>query len=172
MSRDFLLAYDNLIASLGIQLSLIILLKDPLRGRLRDRFAQERALRLAKAQFKSVDEYIAAQPDGVAAVLALVRNAIRKALPRAEEVISYKMPAYKLRGEVVIYFAAWKRHYSLYPAGASLTAAFKNELASYNVDKGSIRFPLSEPVPVKLIGRLAKFRAKEAADRAIPGVTL
>jgi uncharacterized protein YdhG (YjbR/CyaY superfamily) len=125
---------------------------------------------MANIEFKSVDEYIAAQPDAVAAILELVRTAIRKALPRAEEVISYKMPAYKLHGEVVLYFAAWKRHYSLYPAGASLRAAFKDELASYKVDKGTIRFPFSQPVPVKLLRSIAKFRAKEAADRAIPGV--
>jgi uncharacterized protein YdhG (YjbR/CyaY superfamily) len=127
---------------------------------------------VAKVEFKSVDQYIAAQPGAVAAVLARVRSAIRKAMPRAEEVISYKMPAYKLHGEVVLYFAAWKRHYSLYPAGAPLVVAFKDELASYRVDKGTIRFPLAEPVPVKLIGRIAKFRAKQAAERAIPGVDL
>jgi uncharacterized protein YdhG (YjbR/CyaY superfamily) len=127
---------------------------------------------VAKIEFKSVDQYIAAQPGAVAAVLARVRSAIRKAMPRAEEVISYKMPAYKLHGEVVLYFAAWKRHYSLYPAGAPLVAAFKDELASYRVDKGTIRFPLAEPVPVKLIGRIAKFRAQEEAERAIPGVDL
>jgi uncharacterized protein YdhG (YjbR/CyaY superfamily) len=124
----------------------------------------------AKSEFQSVDEYIAAQPDAVAPVLARVRSAIRKAMPRAEEVISYQMPAYKLHGDVVLYFAAWKRHYSLYPAGAPLLAAFKDELASYKVDKGTIRFPLAQPVPVKLIGRIAKFRAKEQAERAIPGV--
>jgi uncharacterized protein YdhG (YjbR/CyaY superfamily) len=127
---------------------------------------------VAKIEFKSVDQYIAAQPGAVAAVLARVRSAIRKAMPRAEEVISYKMPAYKLHGEVVLYFAAWKRHYSLYPAGAPLVVAFKDELASYRVDKGTIRFPLAEPVPVKLIGRIAKFRAQEEAERAIPGVDL
>jgi len=120
---------------------------------------------MAKIEFKSVDEYIAAQPDAVQAVLELVRGAIRKALPRAEEAISYKMPTYKLNGEVVLYFAGWKHHYSLYPAGASLVDAFKDELAPYKVDKSTIRFPFSEPVPVKLIAHIAKFRATEAAGR-------
>jgi uncharacterized protein YdhG (YjbR/CyaY superfamily) len=93
-----------------------------------------------------------------------VRSTIRKALPRAEEVISYQIPAYKLGG-VVLYFAGWKQHYSLYPATERLVAAFKDELAPYELSKGTIRFPLSRPVPVGLIGRIAKFRAKEVAER-------
>jgi uncharacterized protein YdhG (YjbR/CyaY superfamily) len=64
----------------------------------------------------------------------------------------------------VLYFGGWKRHYSLYPATAQLVAACKDELAPYEVEKGTIRFPLSEPVPVKLIGRIAKLRAKEVAE--------
>lgn len=120
---------------------------------------------MAKNDFKSVDEYLAAQPYTAHVALELVRGAIRKALPKAEEAISYKMPAYKLNGEVVLYFAGWKHHYSLYPAGASLVDAFKDELALYKVDKSTIRFPLSEPVPVKLIAHIAKFRAREVAGR-------
>jgi uncharacterized protein YdhG (YjbR/CyaY superfamily) len=120
---------------------------------------------MARTAFASVDEYISSQPGSVHAKLWLVRNTIQKALPRADEVISYNIPAYKLHGEAVLYFAGWKQHYSLYPAGASLVAAFKDELAPYKVNKGTIRFPLSEPVPVKLIEHIAKFRAKEAADR-------
>jgi uncharacterized protein YdhG (YjbR/CyaY superfamily) len=94
-----------------------------------------------------------------------VRSTLRKALPGAEEVISYKIPAYRLHGEIVLYFAGWKQHYSLYPAGERMVAAFKDQLASYRVSKGTIRFPLSEPVPVKLIERIAKFRAEEAVRR-------
>src|ERR1700730_6368125 len=117
------------------------------------------------ADFKSVDEYIAAQPEGAQSVLKRVRSAIRKSLPGAEETISYKMPTYKLRGEPVLYFAGWKQHYSLYPASDHLIAAFKADLAPYQIDKATIRFPLSVPVPVKLIARIAKFRAKEVAGR-------
>ena len=87
------------------------------------------------------------------------------ALPGADEVISYEIPTYKLHGGAVLYFAGWKQHYSLYPAGENLVAAFQHELASYKVNKGTIRFPLSEPVPVKLIERIAKFRASEAEYR-------
>jgi uncharacterized protein YdhG (YjbR/CyaY superfamily) len=122
--------------------------------------------RMAKTDFKSVDEYIASQPEAVQGVLKRVRSTIRKAVPGAEEVISYKMPTYKLQGGRVLYFAGWKQHYSLYPASARLVAAFKDELAPYKVNKGTIRFPLSEPVPVKLIERIAKFRATEVAERA------
>jgi len=120
---------------------------------------------MAKTNFQSVDEYISSQPNVVQGILKLVRKTVRKALPKAEEVISYEIPAYKLHSGVVLYFAGWKQHYSLYPAGDRLLAAFKDELGAYKVNKGTIRFPVSEPVPVKLIERIAKFRAKEAADR-------
>ena len=121
---------------------------------------------MATTDFKSVDEYIATHPEDVQAILERVRRTIRKALPGAEEVISYQIPAYKLHGGSVLYFAGWKQHYSLYPATVHLVAAFKDELAPYKVNKGTIRFPLSQPVPAKLIERIAKFLAKEAAERA------
>jgi len=119
---------------------------------------------MAKTDFKSVDEYIASQPEAVQGILGRVRSAIRKAVPAAEETISYKMPAYKLHKRPALYFAGWKQHYSLYPASGRLVAAFRDELATYHVSKGTIRFPLSQPVPVKLIGSVAKFRAKEVAE--------
>jgi uncharacterized protein YdhG (YjbR/CyaY superfamily) len=120
---------------------------------------------MARTDYKSVDEYIASQPEAVQTVLKRVRNVIRKALPGAEEVISYQIPAYKLQGDRVIYFAGWTHHYSLYPAGDHLVAAFKDDLAPYEVSKGTIRFPLSDPVPVNLIERIVKFRAKEVVER-------
>ena len=116
-----------------------------------------------KAHFQSVNEYIASQPESVQAVLGLVRSSICMALPRADEVISYNMPAYKLNGDVVIYFAGWKKHYSLYLASEGVVAAFKDELAPYEVKKGTVSFPLSKPVPVKLIERIAKFRAEQTS---------
>ena len=119
-----------------------------------------------KLDFQTVSEYIASQPDAAAAQLELVRSTIRRALPMAEEVISYKMPAYKLDGKVILYFAGWKEHYSLYPAGARLAAAFKNELASCTLHKGTIRFPLAAPVPTKLIAAIAQFRLAEVSDRS------
>lgn len=121
---------------------------------------------MAKTDFKSVDEYIATHPEDVQAILRRVRSAIRKAVPGAQEGISYQIPTYKLHGGYVVYFAGWKQHYSLYPANDHLVAAFKDDLAPYKISKGTIRFPLSQPVPVKLIERIARFRAKEAAERA------
>ena len=120
---------------------------------------------MAKTKSTSVAEYIALQPPKAQAVLRKVRAAMRKALPKAEEVISYQIPAYKLNGRVVIYFAGWKEHYSVYPAQRRLVAAFKERLAPYEVNnKGTIRFPLSEPVPARLIEAIAKFRAKEVRE--------
>lgn len=101
-------------------------------------------------------------------MLQRVRSTIRKAVPEAEEVISYKIPTYKLPGGTVLYFAGWKQHYSLYPANGRVVAAFKDELAPYEISKGTIRFPLSQPVPVRLIERIAKFRANEVAEREQP----
>ena len=118
---------------------------------------------MAKTGFKSVDEYIASQPEAVQDVLKRVRSTIRKALPGAEEVISYKIPTYKLHGHPLLHFAGWRQHYSLYGATDRIVAAFRDDLAPYQIHKGTIRFPLSEPVPVKLIERIAKFRAQEVA---------
>jgi uncharacterized protein YdhG (YjbR/CyaY superfamily) len=121
---------------------------------------------VAKTDFKSVDEYIATHPPDVQAILQRVRSTIRKAVPRAEETISYQIPTFKLHGSYVVYFAGWKQHYSLYPASRPLVAAFKDDLAPYEVNKGTIRFPFSEPVPARLIAGIAKFLAKEADARA------
>jgi uncharacterized protein YdhG (YjbR/CyaY superfamily) len=120
---------------------------------------------MRKADFTNVDEYISAQPETAQVVLQRVRSTLRKALPEAEEVISYKIPAYRLHGGIVLYFAGWKEHYLLYPAGERMVAKFKDQLASYKVSKGTIRFPLCEPVPVKLIEHIAKFRAEDAVQR-------
>jgi uncharacterized protein YdhG (YjbR/CyaY superfamily) len=116
---------------------------------------------MPKIAFASVDDYIAVQPQAVQVLLETVRNGIRKAVPRAEESISYNIPTYKLDGRPMIYFAAWKKHFSIYPASAALVEEFKEELAAYEVEKGTIRFPLTAPPPVKLIARIAKFRARE-----------
>lgn len=118
---------------------------------------------MAKPDCKSVDDYIASQPEAVRRVLKRVRSTIRKAVPRAEEVISYKIPAYRLDGKTMLFFAGWKQHWALYPASGRTVNALKDELASYAVSKGTIRFPLSQPVPVRLIERIAKLREKEIA---------
>ena len=117
-----------------------------------------------KRDIKSVDDYIAAQPDSAQATLTRVRNTIRKAVPKAEETISYKIPAYKLNGDRMLFFAGWKLHYSLYPATRRLIASLKDDLRDHEVIKSTVRFSLDDPVPVKLIAKMAKFRAREIAE--------
>jgi uncharacterized protein YdhG (YjbR/CyaY superfamily) len=117
----------------------------------------------------SVDDYIALQPQAAQAVLERVRRAIRKAVPQAEEVIAYNMPAFRLDGQTLLYLAGWKRHYSLYPCRGPIVEAFRDDLKPYEVNnKGTIRFPLSAPVPLKLIGCLARFRASEIRKQGKP----
>lgn len=118
---------------------------------------------MAKTDYKSIDDYIAVQPEAVRGILEEVRGLIRKALPKAQEVISYQIPAYKIDGATVVYFSGWKAHYSLHPVPRNLTAALKKELEPYHVTKGAIRFPLTEPVPKKLIAAIAKMHAEETA---------
>lgn len=109
--------------------------------------------------FSSVQDYITAQPKPAQKVLRRVRSAIRKALPGAAEVIAYNMPTYKVDDVTVLQFAAWKEHYALYASTKPLLAAFRDELRDCTIEKGTIRFSLSDPVPERLIGRIAKFRA-------------
>jgi len=116
---------------------------------------------------KTVDDYLAVLPRPTRVVLGRVRSTIRKALPGAEEAISYGIPVYKLHGRNVVYFAGWKEHYSVYPLNKRIEAAFATELARYEISgKGTVRFPLAQPVPVRLIQRIAKFRAREVAATA------
>ena len=129
---------------------------------------------MAKTDFQSVDEYIAAQPEASRAALEGVRRAIRKALPKAEERISYQIAAYRTEAGNVIFFAGWKKHYSVYPVSPALAARFGAELEPYQAQKDTLRFSLAEPVPAKLIERVARARAAEAeayvsAKRAAKG---
>jgi uncharacterized protein YdhG (YjbR/CyaY superfamily) len=107
----------------------------------------------------SIDEYIAAQPEAVRPKLEQVRAAIRRAVPEAVEGIGYRMPGYKLHGKPMLYFAAFKEHYSLFAASGTFLAALEDELRGYELRKGTVHFPLAKPVPVKLISRIAKLRA-------------
>jgi len=115
---------------------------------------------------KSVDEYIAAQPDEVRPKLEQVRAAIRKAVPGAVEVIGYRIPGYKLNGKPMLYFAGFKEHYSLFAASGTFFAALEEELRGYELRKGTVHFPIDKPVPVKLISRIAKLRAVGIAGSA------
>jgi uncharacterized protein YdhG (YjbR/CyaY superfamily) len=119
---------------------------------------------MAKTDYQSVDQYLKQQPAAAQKQLERVRRAIQKAVPRAEEVISYQIPAFKLDGRALLYFAGWKEHYSLYPATAGVVARFGKELKGHLVSKGTLRFALSEPVPTQLIAGIASQRASEVAE--------
>jgi uncharacterized protein YdhG (YjbR/CyaY superfamily) len=108
---------------------------------------------------RSVNEYIAAQPDAVRKKLEQVRAAIRRAVPEAVEVIGYRIPGYKLHGKPMLFLAGFKEHYSLFAASGTFFAQLKDELSGYELSKGTVRFPLTKPVPTKLISRIAKLRA-------------
>ena len=125
-------------------------------------FSREQSV--SKTVFNSVDEYILAQPESVQRILTRVRGAILRATPSADEMISYDLPTYKLQKRPVIYFAGWKEHYSIYPSTDRLVAALKDQLAPYEVSKGTIRFPYAESVPTQLIHRIARFRLKEVTE--------
>ena len=108
---------------------------------------------------RSLDEYIAAQPAALRTKLEQVRTTIRRAVPQAVEGIGYRMPGYKLYGKPMLYFAGFKEHYSLFAASGTFFAALEDELRGYELRKGTVHFSLTEPVPVKLIARIAKLRA-------------
>jgi uncharacterized protein YdhG (YjbR/CyaY superfamily) len=114
----------------------------------------------------SVDDYIAAQPRPAQAILRRVRSSIRKALPGAEEAISYRIPTYRIDGRYVVYFAGWAQHCALYPVTDNVRAALGKDLEPYEFSKGTLRFPFSEPVPTKLIEHIAVLLGKESARRA------
>jgi uncharacterized protein YdhG (YjbR/CyaY superfamily) len=113
---------------------------------------------------KDVEEYIGSFPAGVQQRLQQIRDTIKKAAPQTKEVISYSMPAYRQNG-ILVYFAGWEKHIGFYP-GAGAIAHFKHSLAVYNGAKGSVQFPLGEPLPVDLITNIVLFRLREDAERA------
>ena len=120
---------------------------------------------MAKAVANLIDAYIARQPGETQPVLQRVRRIIRKALPEAEETISYQIPTYKLGGQYVVYFAGWKEHWSLYPVTEPVSEELGSELASYKLSKGTVRFPLADPVPAKLVERIVRELARAAEAR-------
>ena len=113
-------------------------------------------------KFKTIDEYIAAQDDDRKSVLHQFREIIKAAAPKAEEVISYGMPALK-QGSVLVYFSAMKEHYGFYPTSKPIEI-FKDKLKPYQTSKGAIQFPADKPLPEKLITEIVKYRLKEVAD--------
>lgn len=117
-----------------------------------------------RVAYRSIDEYIAAFPDDVQAILQSLRATIRAVAPEAEERISYQIPTFMLHGYLV-HFAAYKEHIGFYPTSSGVQA-FAHELADYEGTKGTIRFPLSRPLPMDLIRRIVAFRVAENLARA------
>jgi uncharacterized protein YdhG (YjbR/CyaY superfamily) len=113
---------------------------------------------------RDIDEYIAGFPEEVRARLERIRTTIRKAAPQAEEAIRYGIPTFRRNGNL-IHFAAFTNHIGMYPAPRE-AASFRKELSAYEGGKGTVRFPMDEPIPYALIRRIVKFRMKANADRA------
>ena len=112
---------------------------------------------------KDIDTYIALQPVDVREKLEQIRSAIALVAPKAEEVISYSMPAFKYHG-VLVYFAGFKNHIGFYGFPTS-HKAFEEELSAYKQGKGSVQFPLDKPLPLSLIKKMVKFRVKENLEK-------
>ncbi len=113
-----------------------------------------------KKQFKTIDAYIQTFPKDVQAILQKVRQTIQKAAPDAVETISYQMPTFKLNGKGLVYFAAYEKHIGFYPIPSGMKA-FEKQLAPYKQGKGSVQFPIDQPIPYDLVRRIVVFRAKE-----------
>lgn len=112
------------------------------------------------AKLNTVEDYIASFPASTQKLLKQVRKAIKTAAPKSEELISYGMPGYKLNGKALVYFAGYEHHVGFYatPTGHK---RFEKQLSKYKQGKGSVQFPINEPMPLKLIADITKFRAAE-----------
>src|SRR5687767_797488 len=121
-------------------------------------------------KFETTEEYISTFTKDVQEILQKIRKTIQKAVPEAEEVISYQIPAFRVDASDkyhgwILYYSAYKSHFSLScPPPFTIFEVFKKELAPYELSKSAVRFPLDKHVPVTLISEMAKFRAKEILD--------
>lgn len=113
-----------------------------------------------KVVFHSIDEYITAFPERIQIILEELRSTIKSVAPDAKEKISYQIPAFELNGRRLIYFAAWKRHISIYPIPAG-TEEFEQKISQFADGKGTLKFPLDKPLPLELIAEMVKFRVAD-----------
>jgi len=114
-------------------------------------------------QIKSIDEYISSFPEDVQDVLEKLRRVIKEAAPEAQETISYRMPTFKLNGNLV-HFAAYKNHIGFYPTPSGIDA-FKKDLSPYETSKGTIKFPIDQPIPFALVKKIVKYRVNEVLSK-------
>jgi uncharacterized protein YdhG (YjbR/CyaY superfamily) len=110
--------------------------------------------------YKDIDSYIASYPEEVQVILRKMRATIRAAAPKAEEAIRYGLPTFRLNGKNLVHFGGFKKHIGFYPTPSG-TSTFQKELSKYKAGKGSIQFPLDQPMPWPLITKIVKFRVKE-----------
>ena len=116
-----------------------------------------------RRQFKTMDEYINTFPEHVQRILNELRQTIKEVAPQAEETINYQIPTFALNGNLV-HFAAFRNHIGFYPTPSGIEA-FKKELSQYEMAKGSVQFPIDQPLPLPLIRRIVQYRVKENQER-------
>jgi uncharacterized protein YdhG (YjbR/CyaY superfamily) len=120
---------------------------------------------MAKTDFQTIDEYIAACPEDSRTYLQQIRELIHSLAPDAKEKISYQIACFELNGKNLVHFAGWKKHVSLYPVPAG-SEAFKRQIAKYMDGKGTLKFPLDGPLPVKLIERVINLHLEANKKKA------
>jgi len=118
-----------------------------------------------KAVLKNIDDYLALQPERSRIVLEKIRQTIRMTAPGVEEVISYGMPAFRLHGRMLVYFAGFKNHCSIFPGSKSIIQKMKTNLKLYKTSAGTISFTAEKPLPASLIKKIVKAKAKENLDK-------
>lgn len=115
---------------------------------------------MAKTNFQSIDEYIAACPEQSQSYVQKIREIVKAVAPKAKEKISYQIACFELNGKNLVHFAGWKKHVSLYPVPAG-SEAFNEEISNFADGKGTVKFPLVEPLPLKLIRQIVKYRVAD-----------
>jgi uncharacterized protein YdhG (YjbR/CyaY superfamily) len=124
---------------------------------------EENGVKAATTELTTIDQYIQRFPKNIRQMLSELRSTIKEVAPQASEKISYRIPTFYYNGNLV-HFAAFKNHIGFYPTSSGI-AAFRNDLKQYKHAKGSVQFPIDEPLPLKLIAKIVKFRVAENSQR-------